>query len=138
MRITCDGSVTKNPGGVGGWAFVVEVPGLDPLVSSGAIPAPSTNNVAELEAIRHALLFALRCGHAEVTVRSDSRYALAAAETGRGTANRDLINSIRSVAGRLAVTWEWVRGHNGDPANEAADAAARAASRSIDRQSIDR
>ena len=41
--------------------------------------------------------------------------------------NRDLWEALDALAQRHEVTWHWVRGHAGNPANERADALARAA-----------
>jgi ribonuclease HI len=42
-------------------------------------------------------------------------------------ANEDLWRRLDAAAARHTVVWRWVKGHNGDPLNERADALARAA-----------
>jgi len=41
--------------------------------------------------------------------------------------NEDLWRALDAAAARHTVTWHWVRGHDGHPENERADALARAA-----------
>jgi ribonuclease HI len=41
--------------------------------------------------------------------------------------NRDLWQELLEQSRRHDLTWEWIRGHDGHPENERADALARAA-----------
>ena len=77
---------------------------------------------------------------AEITVVTDSAYLKNGVETwldgwkrnGWRTAarapvkNEDLWRRLDAARARHNVTWEWVRGHDGHPENERADALARA------------
>lgn len=44
---------------------------------------------------------------------------------GKPVLNKDLWERVIAAAGAKAITWEWVRGHAGDPRNEEVDRIAR-------------
>lgn len=124
MRVATDGGCHPNPGGPGGWAWV----GEDGTYGCGSFPS-GTNNIAELMAIKEALL-----AHPDepITILYDSQYAANAVKDWgpnwrrkgiRDKANIDLIFSILDVVDQRShkITWIWVRGHVGHPMNEAAD-----------------
>lgn len=144
-----DGSSLQNPGGPGATGFVV----LDrsrPALRFGATrftvdgPHAVTNNRMELRAVLEALE-GLPAGE-RVHVVSDSQYVLNAltkwihgwrkkgwrTAAGEPVLNRDLIEAADARARELHVTWEWVRGHDGHPANEVVDQLAQSAARGID------
>ena len=85
---------------------------------------PATNQKAEI--------LAAACGlealtePCRVTLRSDSRYVV---ETMNGKfrrkSNLDAWARLDTAARRHEVTYEWIKGHNGDPEQEAADHIAR-------------
>lgn len=97
-----------------------------------------TNQRAELTAILRALEIAPR--HRDVTISTDSRYAIDCVTVwfvkwrrnkwltadGKPVENKDLIESIlvkieeRNLL-KVKTLFEWVKGHNRDPGNEAAD-----------------
>jgi len=132
--IYTDGACSGNPG-PGGWGVVLrwngtekELYGSDPL---------TTNNRMELMAAIQALEALQR--PAKVSLHTDSRYLLDGITkwikgwqlNGWRTAakkpvkNDDLWRRLVDAMSRHEVTWEWVRGHAGDPGNERADALAR-------------
>lgn len=94
-----------------------------------------TNQVAEL----YAVLCLLRAApsHVPLLVRSDSQYAINVCTAwmagwkrrgwvkadGTPVRNLGLVRELdRALSGRdAAVRFEWVKGHSGDPLNEAAD-----------------
>eukprot|EP01053_Blabericola_migrator_P007750 Blabericola_migrator_1__7749@NODE_395_length_8977_cov_183_416835_g72_i1_p4_GENE_NODE_395_length_8977_cov_183_416835_g72_i1NODE_395_length_8977_cov_183_416835_g72_i1_p4_ORF_typecomplete_len278_score34_76RNase_H/PF00075_24/2_1e47RVT_3/PF13456_6/3_4e03RVT_3/PF13456_6/6_4e09DUF3275/PF11679_8/0_0011Cauli_VI/PF01693_16/0_13Cauli_VI/PF01693_16/9e03_NODE_395_length_8977_cov_183_416835_g72_i162607093 len=100
---------------------------------------PATNQRAELEAIREALK--LSENYPEVLIHSDSQYAMKCVNewiknwkrngwknaSGQPVCNQDLITQIDALLMKRgkAVKFVWVRGHSGDPGNDAADALAR-------------
>jgi ribonuclease HI len=127
MRVATDGGCHPNPGGPGGWAWVAE----DGRYGCGSF-ASGTNNVAELMAIKEALL-----AHPDepITIVYDSQYAANCVKDWgpnwrkrgvRDKANLDLVFSILDVVDRRShpIEWVWVRGHVGHPMNEAADSLA--------------
>ncbi|MFY9262647.1 MAG: ribonuclease HI [Actinomycetaceae bacterium] len=130
LIIATDGSCSGNPG-PGGWAFVEQTRGY---AQSGGARA-TTNNIMELTAMLRALEYA--GPDADLLLRVDSKYVIdsmtkwAAGWRRRGwkkadgkpVLNRDLIEPILNLyeARRGKTDVEWVRGHQGDPANELAD-----------------
>lgn len=127
--IACDGACWPNPG-PGGWGVILrygeaekELSGFDPMTS---------NNRMELTgALRGLAALKRPC---RVTVISDSQYLVKGMTVWRLAAkpkskNLDLWQAIASAAKPHTVRWEWVRGHNGHPLNERADALANRAAR---------
>jgi ribonuclease HI len=144
----CDGSSLANPGGPGATGFVV----LDrarPALRFGATrftvdgPHAVTNNRMELRAVLEAL-DGLPAGES-VEVVSDSRYVVDALSrwihgwrrkgwktaAGEAVLNRDLIEAADARVRELVVSWTWVRGHDGHPANEIVDQLAQSAARGV-------
>lgn len=132
--ICCDGACTRNPGGSGGFGAILRCDNRYREVS-GFIPS-TTNNRAELEAVIAALsVLKVPC---KVTIRTDSRVAIQGIGRGlryiagtrvKAPANRDLVELALKAMEPHEVTFEWVRGHAGDPDNERADQLAVAAAR---------
>ncbi|MFZ0131605.1 MAG: ribonuclease H [Desulfobacterales bacterium] len=125
VHIYTDGASSGNPGpsGIG----VVLTYGEKTKEISKYI-GDTTNNVAELEAIRVALT-ELKSKNLPVRIYTDSSYALGVLSLGwKAQKNRDLIASIRTMLTALKdVTLIKVRGHAGHAQNERADQLARAA-----------
>ena len=133
VTIYTDGACKGNPG-VGGWGVVL-ISGEHRKELYGA-EAHTTNNRMELTAAIMALE-ALR-KPCDVQLFTDSQYVLKGMTEwlpgwkarGWKTADRkpvknvDLWMRLEKALARHKVTWVWVRGHNGDPGNEAADALA--------------
>ena len=68
----------------------------------------------------------------DVTVWSDSEYVIKTMTRGwKRKVNNDLWDQLDDVVARRKVSWEWVRGHSGDPMNELADTLARGEARAI-------
>ena len=132
--IYTDGACSGNPG-PGGWGVVLrwkdkerEMHGGDPL---------TTNNRMELTAAIQALEALKR--PAKVSLHTDSKYLLDGItkwiqgwqRNGWKTAarkpvkNDDLWRRLIEAMRPHDVSWEWVKGHAGDPGNERADALAR-------------
>jgi ribonuclease HI len=128
VTIYTDGACSHNPGGEGGFAAELIHP-KKTLCISGHIPAPTTNNRAEWAAVIEAV--AKLKSPCEVIVYTDSMICVNAIN-GRGRkdakrGNRDLVLRFREVARAHRVTAVFVRGHAGNPHNEACDSAATAA-----------
>ena len=131
IAIHTDGSCLGNPG-PGGFAAIIQA-GDDSLTVSGGDP-DTTNNRMELMAVIEAMEAVNSVPgwkDAQVTVHSDSQYVIKAFNDGwikKGwrTANGPVKNPglwkrlLGLVEGR-DVRYVWVKGHSGDPANEACD-----------------
>jgi ribonuclease HI len=131
-----DGACSGNPG-PGGWGAILRWRGHEKELSGGA--PDTTNNRMELT----AAIEGLNAQRREPTVRvtTDSTYVRDGItkwlpqwkRRGWKTAekkpvkNEDLWRALDTAAQRHSVTWHWVRGHDGHPENERADALARAA-----------
>ena len=132
--IYTDGACSGNPG-PGGWGVVMrwqgkekELYGFDPV---------TTNNRMELMAAIQALEALQR--PTTVSLHTDSKYLLDGVtkwiqgwqRNGWKTAakkpvkNDELWRRLIEAMRPHDVSWEWVKGHAGDPGNERADALAR-------------
>jgi ribonuclease HI len=133
IEIYTDGACRGNPG-PGGWGVLL-ISGAQRKTMYGG-ERETTNNRMELTAAIEALN-ALR-GAQQGILHTDSRYVMdgirewlpnwkkrdwkTAAK--KPVKNQDLWQALDAAAGRHAVTWKWVRGHDGNAGNEQADALA--------------
>ncbi|EFW22435.1 ribonuclease H [Coccidioides posadasii str. Silveira] len=139
LKIYTDGSSLGNgkavsKAGVG----VYFGPGDERNVSEPLKGNRQTNQRAELTAISRALDIAPR--HRDVTIYTDSKYAIDCVTVWfvrwqrnkwmttdhKPVENKDLVQSIRAKIEErtllnVKTLFEWVKGHNKDPGNEAAD-----------------
>jgi ribonuclease HI len=138
--IYSDGGADPNPG-IGGWAAILRA-GDRERVLTGHDPK-TTNNRMELQAAIGALRALRR--PCRIQFHTDSQYLRrgitegvakwSAAgwvnKQGHAIPNADLWRELQALVGQHDITWHWVRGHSGDPANEAVDRLAREARLSI-------
>jgi ribonuclease HI len=134
-----DGACSGNPG-PGGWGVVLTAREGDRVLKTRELKggaALTTNNQMELTAAIEALEALER--PAALTVITDSAYLRDGVtrwihgwkRNGWQTADRKPVKNealwrrLDAAAARHRVTWDWVRGHAGDPGNERADALAR-------------
>lgn len=133
VTIHTDGACQGNPG-PGGWGAVLQQRGKTKEIFGGG--PSTTNNRMELTAAIKGLE-ALKNPGVLVTIFSDSEYLIKGmttwlpnwkARNWRGSTgpvkNQDLWKELDALSQRHKVTWEWVKGHNGNPGNERADALA--------------
>ena len=136
--VATDGACSGNPG-PGGWAWVDQKTGNH---KSGG-NSSTTNNIMELTALIEALKYVPN--NSSLLLRSDSQYAIntmtkwAASwkrknwkkSDGKPVKNLELVKQLLYLyESRVAKTdIEWVRGHNGDEANELCDKLAVAESK---------
>lgn len=141
--IHTDGACSGNPG-PGGWGAVLERPEQPEdsphrrkEISGGE--RETTNNRMELTAAIQALACLKGTGR-NVHLVTDSQYVrkgitewiAAWKANGWRTADRkpvknaDLWGQLDALQAKHRVSWEWTRGHDGNPGNERADALARA------------
>lgn len=133
LTVYADGACKGNPG-PGGWgALLIGVDGERELCGG---EASTTNNRMEMTAVIQAMAAAPE-GSA-IALYTDSRYVQQGmtdwihgwkrrgwrTADGKPVKNIDLWQALEREAGRHQVSWHWVRGHNGDPGNERADALA--------------
>lgn len=130
VLIHTDGSCWPNPGGTGGWGAVIVRDGVRSELR-GHIPAPCTNNRAELTAAIEALRSLPE--PSSVTLTTDSEYLKKGAsewmwrwhrKDWRKVKNADLWQQVWELCGRHNVIWEWVRGHSTNAENNRCDAIA--------------
>jgi ribonuclease HI len=133
VEIYTDGACRGNPG-PGGWGALMRVGDREREIYGGE--SATTNNRMELTAAIRALeALKRRC---TVALYSDSKYLRDGITKwlpdwkGRGwktadrkpVKNRDLWEQLDVLAAAHDVEWHWVRGHDGHPENERADALA--------------
>ena len=135
--IATDGACKGNPG-IGGWGALLRAANGTEKTLSGA-EAHTTNNRMELTGAIEALTALSR--PAAVTLSTDSVYVRDGItkwihgwqRNGWKTAarqpvkNADLWQALLAATARHTIEWRWVKGHSGDPDNEAADALANEA-----------
>ncbi len=133
VEIYTDGACKGNPG-PGGWGALLRCRGHERELYGGE--PSTTNNRMELTAVIRALEALTRTS--TVVVHTDSQYVqkgisewLPGWKARRWlTADRkpvknvDLWQALDALTARHRVQWRWVRGHNGHPENERADALA--------------
>lgn len=133
IEIYTDGACRGNPG-PGGWGVVL-ISGRHRKTMYGGEP-DTTNNRMELQAAIEALN-ALKNGE-RVVLYTDSKYVMDGItewmpnwkKRGWKTAarkpvkNQDLWQALDAAIGRHEIDWRWVKGHDGNPGNEEADALA--------------
>ena len=136
LTIHTDGACRGNPG-PGGWGVLLSFKGTHKELS-GADPA-TTNNRMELTAAIMGLAALTRPSVA--TVRTDSQYVIKGitewlpswkarawrTADKKPVKNQDLWERLDQCASPHTLTWQWVKGHSGDPGNERADALANLA-----------
>ena len=124
ITIYTDGSCLGNPG-PGGWGALVFGESEVPRRLSGH-EDQTTNNRMELMAAIQGLE-AVPAG-SKVVLHSDSSYLVnTMTKNWKRRVNHDLWERLDALSGSHNVEWRWVRGHNGDRWNEAADRLAVAA-----------
>ena len=109
----------------GGAAYLILLNGKEILRRSKAL-IHTTNNRAEMVAIISAVK---RCPiGADIVIHTDSKYAIFSfghrKRISDSVKNSDLIHLYRKEAAQKKVTFEWVKGHNGDRYNEIVDSMA--------------
>jgi ribonuclease HI len=134
VELYTDGACSGNPG-PGGWGLLLRVNDTEKEMFGGEID--TTNNRMELMAAIQGLESLDR--PCEVALFTDSKYVMDGItqwihnwkKRGWKTAakkpvkNVDLWQRLDAANSQHQVTWNWVKGHAGDPGNERADELAR-------------
>lgn len=133
IDIYADGACKGNPG-VGGWgALLVSGAHRKELIGGERL---TTNNRMELTAVIEALKSLKH--NSQVCIHTDSQYVLKGitewlpnwkrrgwrTSTNSPVKNVDLWQRLDELVVQHEVRWLWVKGHNGHPGNERADALA--------------
>ena len=131
VSIYTDGACSGNPG-PGGWGAILVHGEVEKEISGGE--KATTNNRMELMAPIKALeSLTSKC---EVDVYTDSQYVQKGItewihgwkkKNWKDVKNPDLWKLLDEANSKHKVKWHWVRGHNGHPMNERADALATGA-----------
>ena len=131
VEIYTDGACKGNPG-AGGWGALLGWNGKQRELYGGE--AHTTNNRMEMTAVIRALEALAK--PSRVRLHTDSKYVQQGIsewihswkKRGWRTAdkkpvkNEDLWRRLDQLAGEHEIEWLWVRGHDGNPGNERADA----------------
>lgn len=131
-----DGGCRGNPG-IGGWGVFLSYQGHEKTLK-GSEQDTTNNRMEMLAAIKGLEALKRPC---QVTLISDSNYLRQGMtqwlegwkKKGWKTANKkpvknqDLWQRLDELNQKHDVQWQWVKGHNGDPGNERADALANEA-----------
>ncbi|MEE2982329.1 MAG: ribonuclease HI [Pseudomonadota bacterium] len=138
VEIYTDGACRGNPG-VGGWGALLRFGNVERAIKGAE--RNTTNNRMELMAAIEALAALKR--KIRVNLYTDSKYMKNGitqwlpqwrsrnwkTASKKPVKNVDLWQRLEQLAAEHEVHWAWVRGHAGDPGNEAAD---RLANEAID------
>ena len=133
--IYTDGGCRGNPG-PGGWAYIIKKDGIE--ISGSGGDNYTTNNKMELTAVirsMEAILEDSELSNRSIDLHTDSQYVKNGISSwinnwirnGWKTAakkpvkNKELWIELKEVSDKLDVRWNWVKGHAGDPMNEACD-----------------
>lgn len=133
VEIFSDGACRGNPG-PGGWGALLSFKGKEKEIFGGE--RDTTNNRMELMAVIEALGTLKR--PCQVHVMTDSQYVMKGItewisgwkrRNWKNSANKPVKNAdlwilLDKAVSAHDVRWSWVRGHNGHPGNERADALA--------------
>ncbi len=136
VEIYTDGACSGNPG-PGGWGAILRYNGHERELSGGA--EDTTNNRMEMMAVIEALRALKK--RSRVELYTDSQYVKQGIEdwlkgwkakgwktsNKKPVKNQDLWMEIDDLVLQHDISFHWVRGHDGHPENERADALARAA-----------
>jgi ribonuclease HI len=133
VEIYTDGACRGNPG-PGGWGVLLRFNDKEKELWGGE--AGTTNNRMELMAAIRALEALKR--PSRVKLYTDSLYVMKGITTWihdwkrrgwrtsdkKAVKNEDLWRELDALAAKHHIEWHWVKGHNGHPENERADALA--------------
>jgi ribonuclease HI len=133
IEIYTDGACRGNPG-VGGWGALLRIGDRERELFGGE-PATTNNRMELTAAIRALEALKHRC---KVALYTDSQYVRLGITTWlpewkrrdwrtadrKPVKNQDLWQALDALAAKHDIEWHWVRGHDGHPENERADALA--------------
>ena len=133
-----DGGCRGNPG-IGAWAYLLIDPASGNALEAADGEMKTTNNRMEMSAAIQALRCLKQAG-TTIKIYSDSKYLIDCCtqwmagwkakgwkKKGGELKNVDLLKQLDELLSQHQVTWQWVKGHDGDPGNEHVDGLANQA-----------
>ncbi len=139
-HVWTDGCCLKNPGGAGGWAAIIVGPDGGEQILLGGCPSTTNNRMELLAAIRAIETLPAAC---QAVIHTDAQYLSDGVTKWMPAWKRHGWQRPRKLARKYGpiknlsfwqvldactstrdIEWRWVRGHNGEPFNERADALA--------------
>ena len=131
IEVYIDGSSKGNPGPGGAGIAIKKAASQELLSTHGIQLGHVTNNQAEFLALKHALTGIKSRDFSEqpIKILTDSQLVVGIfSQNWKARANLELVMEIRGLVKEFpGVTFDWVRGHNGNPGNELADSLAQRA-----------
>ncbi len=131
IEIFTDGACKGNPG-KGGWGAILKYKNHRKEIFGGE--QNTTNNRMELTAVIKALE-SLKTKQIPIIINTDSKYVANGisnwiknwknnnwkTSNKQAVKNVDLWQNLDLLTQQFNITWNWVKGHNGNPENERAD-----------------
>ncbi len=128
VKIYTDGAYapTRNKGG---WAFVV-IKDNKKIHSSFFGEKNTTNNRMEIQAVIEAIIWAKENKLTKIEIFTDSMYVIGTmSKNWKRNKNHDLWEILDELVLNMTISWNHVKGHEGDRYNELCDALAVEASK---------
>lgn len=133
LAIMTDGSCKPANPGPGGCAAVLFDEDTRKVISYRKLSlGHSTNNIAELTAVKLGIELMLESGQAGLKFYTDSQYAIGILSKGwKAQKNVELVTEIRNLLIGKNIKFEWVKGHSSNQINEFADGLAKQAAEGV-------
>ena len=128
VKIYTDGAYapTRNKGG---WAFIV-IKDNKKIHSSYFGEENTTNNRMEIQAVIEAIIWARENKLTKIEIFTDSMYVIGTmSKNWKRNKNHDLWEILDELVLNMTISWNHVKGHEGDRYNELCDALAVEASK---------
>lgn len=128
IKIYTDGAYAPSRN-KGGWAFVV-IKDNKKIHSSFFGEKETTNNRMEIQAVIEAIIWAKENKLTEIEIFTDSMYVIGTmSKNWKRNKNHDLWEILDELVLNMTISWNHVKGHEGDKYNELCDALAVEASK---------
>ena len=128
VKIYTDGAYAPSRN-KGGWAFVV-IKDNKKIHSSFFGEEETTNNRMEIQAVIEAIIWAKENKLTEIEIFTDSMYVIGTmSKNWKRNKNHDLWEILDKLVLNMTISWNHVKGHEGDKYNELCDALAVEASK---------
>ena len=128
VKIYTDGAYAPSRN-KGGWAFVV-IKDNKKIHSSFFGEENTTNNRMEIQAVIEAIIWAKENKLTKIEIFTDSMYVIGTmSKNWKRNKNHDLWEILDELVLNMTISWNHVKGHEGDKYNELCDALAVEASK---------